>query len=354
MESNQPPKNGAYKEPEGPQQKKPKLERASGGSFVFSGGTGYATNVNGTYEVVDGESVNGKPVFRQIENPLNWFEYVVPVDLEGLNEETRLYLDGKDDDEVVAANAIIQYNGWVAKWTAVRGDRFGYVRSAASASDTAMAAETPAALVAWEVINGTTDGEGYSPNTSPGQQQEWWNGPHSGAIVAFKESEPIRLHPVTDMGVLATARAKFAAAEARLVGLADGTETPSALMVDDDVPLDGEYQPVLGKLEGRRPVYTCDEAGQNEFECKIYYDDTKCMWRVDDGNAGDGGGSGDNPSAWSLAGCAAALPQEVEYWMYDDDVNCVGIYGIDPAAGPEDNDLFRVSVLDGGGDDDSD
>ena len=64
------------------------VSSVDGGNFVFWGGTGYATHVNGTYEVVDGETVNGKPVFRQIENPLNWFEYVVSAS----HKETRDYL----------------------------------------------------------------------------------------------------------------------------------------------------------------------------------------------------------------------------------------------------------------------
>ena len=68
---------------EGHEPKKARLQEGGGGGgggdargcFVFSGGTGYAAAVNGTYQVVPEECAGGKPVYRQIENPLWWFEY---------------------------------------------------------------------------------------------------------------------------------------------------------------------------------------------------------------------------------------------------------------------------------------
>ena len=69
----------------------------------------------------------------------------------------------------------------------------------------------------------------------------------------------------------------------------------------------------------------------------IYYDDTYCMWRVGDGEA-----DGDNPAAWSLGGCAAAVPEDVEHWEHyeEDDGRCMGIY----ANRMEDDERF-VSLL---------
>ena len=89
-------------------------------------------------------------------------------------------------------------------------------------------------------------------------------------------------------------------AEAKLKEL--GIELPPA------PPKGGVYKPVPGKFEGRRPVYACDAAGLKGREGTVKYSENAEKWYIETGDE----------RAWSLAGCAAAVPEDVEHWEYDD------------------------------------
>ena len=93
-------------------------------AFIVSGADYYGASCNGTYQRVPGEIFNGRPVYRQIENPLWYFEYMLPA--LGHRSGPALNDHQKEVDSLEEAGR--NYEGWVAKWESVRGKRCGYLR----------------------------------------------------------------------------------------------------------------------------------------------------------------------------------------------------------------------------------
>ena len=233
------------------------------GEFCLAGGTGYAADVNGTYVVAEGELAGGKAVYRQVENPQWWFEFILPADESTVHHE--------DDEVAEKARAGGLYTGWVAKWTQARGARCGYLRSVFSPGQPV--GDSPVTVQSWEVM--TAGVEGSTSDLCD------WADPTSWLMEfdcpRFRRAANLRLQAAGRHAIAVATRKRNDVSEA-LRQLQDGSVKPPAVKVEDPSGEGyGVYHPVDGVFVAGRPVYR-----QQDHE--LHYDEVRGSWTVHDGD----------------------------------------------------------------------